>query len=58
MYLVVSYTDARRTHVQDGLSLVQAYQLVARMGRGAIFRSAGMTCYAKPIYPKVSPVRI
>jgi hypothetical protein len=51
MYLVVSFTDACRPHVQDGLSLVEAYRLVGRLGRGAIFRSAGMHARARPVYP-------
>ena len=53
MYLVVSFTGARRPHVQAGLSLVQAYRLVNRIGRGAIFRCAGMGTYAKPVYPRI-----
>jgi hypothetical protein len=54
MYVVVSYTAEDGHVVRPGLSLVQAYRLVGQLGRGAIFRSQGMSVYARPVYPRVS----
>ncbi len=51
MYLVVSYTRTHGHVIRPGLSLVQAYHLLARLGHGAIFRAEGMSVYARPVYP-------
>ena len=51
MYVVVSYTRAFGHVIRPGLSLVAAYRLIEHLGRGAIFRSDGMSAYARPIYP-------
>ena len=51
MYVVVSYTRAFGRVVRTGLSLVAAYRLIEHLGRGAIFRSEGMSAYSRPIYP-------
>jgi hypothetical protein len=51
LYVVVSYTRAHGHVIRPGLSLVQAYHLIARLGHGAIFRAEGMSIYARPIYP-------
>ena len=53
VYVVVSYTAESGHVVRPGLSLVQAYRLVGQLGRGAIFRSQGMSVYARPVYPKL-----
>jgi len=52
MYLVVSVTRQHGKVVRPGLSLVQAYQLVGRLGHGAIFRETGLTKYSRPVYPR------
>lgn len=51
MYLVVSYTRSHGRVISDGLSLVDAYRLVNRLGHGAVFRSEGLSPYARPVYP-------
>ena len=51
MYVVVSYTRAFGRVIRTGLSLVAAYRLIEQLGRGAIFRSEGMSTYSRPIYP-------
>lgn len=51
MYLVVSYARSCGPIVRDGLTLGEAYRLIQSLGRGAIFRSAGATKYARPVYP-------
>ena len=53
MYVVVSYTRAHGHVIRPGLSLVQAYHLIARLGHGAIFRAEGMSVYARPVYPRL-----
>ena len=53
MYVVVSYTRANGHVIRPGLSLVQAYRMLAQLGRGAIFRAEGMSVYARPVYPFV-----
>ena len=53
MYVVVSYTRAFGHVIRPGLSLVAAYRLIEHLGRGAIFRSDGMSAYSRPIYPVV-----
>jgi hypothetical protein len=59
VYVVVSYTAESGHVVRPGLSLVQAYRLVGQLGRGAIFRSQGMSVYARPVYPRTSePVSV
>ena len=54
VYVVVSYTAESGHVVRPGLSLVQAYRLVSQLGRGAIFRSQGMSVYARPVYPRTT----
>jgi len=54
LYVVVSYTRTNGHVIRPGLSLVQAYHLLSRLGHGAIFRAEGMSVYARPIYPKLS----
>ena len=51
LYVVVSYTRAHGRVIRPGLSLVAAYRLVERLGRGAVFRSEGMSAYSRPVYP-------
>ena len=51
MYLVVSFTRQHGRVVRPGLSLVQAYRLLGRLGHGAIFRETGLTKYSRPVYP-------
>jgi hypothetical protein len=51
VYVVVSYTRANGHVIRPGLSLVQAYHLLQRLGHGAIFRAEGMSVYARPVYP-------
>ena len=51
MYLVVSYTRAHGHVIRPGLTLVEAYHLVGRLGHGAVFRSEGMSAYSRPVYP-------
>jgi hypothetical protein len=53
VYVVVSYTVEGGHVIRPGLSLVQAYRLLKQLGRGAIFRSQGMSVYARPVYPRV-----
>ena len=53
MYVLVSYTRDGGHVIRPGLSLVQAYHLLGRLGRGAIFRAEGMSVYARPVYPFV-----
>jgi hypothetical protein len=53
LYVVVSYTRSSGHVIRPGLSLVQAYHLLRRLGRGAIFRAEGMSVYARPVYPFV-----
>ena len=59
MYVVVSYTRAHGRVIRPGLSLVDAYRLVARLGHGAVFRTDGLSAYSRPVYPVVPhrPVR-
>jgi hypothetical protein len=52
MYVVVSCTRLHGRVIRPGLSLVQAYRLVGRLGRGAIFRESGLGKYARPVYPR------
>ena len=52
MYRVVSFTRTHRAVVRPGLSLVEAYLLVGRLGRGAIFRENGLGQYSRPVYPR------
>jgi hypothetical protein len=51
VYVLVSYTRANGHVIRPGLSLVQAYHLLTRLGHGAIYRAHGMSVYARPIYP-------
>ena len=51
LYLVVSYTRAHGRVIRPGLSLVEAYRLIGRLGHGAVFRSEGMSAYSRPVYP-------
>lgn len=53
MYQVVSHTSHHGTVVRPGLSLVEAYRLLGRLGRGAIFRETGLGKYSRPVYPRV-----
>jgi hypothetical protein len=53
VYVVVSYTRENGHVIRPGLSLVQAYHLLARLGHGAIFRAEGMSVYARPVYPRL-----
>ena len=55
MYVVVSYTRVYGHVIRPGLSLVQAYHLLAELGHGAIFRAEGMSLYARPVYPWLRP---
>jgi hypothetical protein len=53
MYLVVSCTSRHGKVIRPGLSLVQAYQLLGRLGHGAIFRESGLgNKYDRPVYPR------
>ena len=52
MYLLVSVTPRHGKVIRPGLSLVQAYRLLGRFGRGAIFRERGVTTYSRPVYPR------
>lgn len=52
MYVVVSFTRVHGKVVRPGLSLVQAYKLLGRLGHGAIFRNENMSRYARPVYPR------
>ena len=52
MYLVVSFTRQHGRVVRPGLSLVQAYRLLGRLGHGAIFRETGLTKYSRPVFPR------
>ena len=52
MYLVVSCTRQHGKVIRPGLSLVQAYRLLGRLGHGAIFRETGLGKYSRPVYPK------
>jgi hypothetical protein len=52
MYVVVSCTRQHGRVVRPGLSLVQAYRLLGRLGHGAIFRESGLGKYARPVYPR------
>lgn len=52
MYLVISCTRQHGKVVRPGLSLVQAYRLLGRLGHGAIFRESGLSKYARPVYPR------
>jgi hypothetical protein len=52
VYVVVSYSRASGHVIRPGLSLVQAYHLVGRLGHGAIYRVQGMSVYARPVYPR------
>ena len=53
VYVIVSYTRENGHVIRPGLSLVQAYRLLANLGHGAIFRAEGMSVYARPVYPKL-----
>ena len=53
VYVLVSYTREHGHVIRPGMSLVQAYRLLATLGRGAIFRAQGMSVYATPVYPKL-----
>ncbi len=53
MYLVVSYTRFHGHVIRPGLTLVEAYRLLHDLGHGAIFRSAGISQYSRPVYPRV-----
>ena len=52
MYLLVSVTSRHGKVVRPGLSLVEAYRLLGRLGRGAIFRERGLGKYSRPVYPR------
>ena len=56
MYLLVSFTHSSAPVVQPGLSLVEAYRRLNAIGRGAIFRAAGLTQYSRPVYPRMKRV--
>jgi hypothetical protein len=53
LYVVVSYTRVHGRVIRPGLSLVEAYRLVERLGHGAVFRTEGMSAYSRPVYPVV-----
>ena len=53
MYLLVSFTRADGPVIRHGLTLVEAYRLLGRLGRGAIFRATGLTQYSRPVYPRM-----
>jgi hypothetical protein len=52
MYRVISHTRRHGTVVRPGLSLVEAYRLLGRLGHGAIFRETDLGKYSRPVYPK------
>jgi hypothetical protein len=57
LYVLVSYTREHGHVIRPGMSLVQAFRLLATLGRGAIFRAEGMSVYARPVYPKLPTTR-
>jgi hypothetical protein len=54
MYLVISCTRQHGKVIRPGLSLVQAYRLLGRLGHGAIFRETGLGKYSRPVYPRAA----
>jgi hypothetical protein len=52
MYLLVSCTRQHGKVIRPGLSLVEAYRMLGRLGHGAIFRETGLCKYSRPVYPR------